>query len=297
MDLLKKIFSITEESKHRKIQVLGIKFKFRRNKRKYLKEIDKIHLPYVETHLVDHCNLNCRGCTHFCPLSPETFADAKQFEKDMQELAKKCDITEIRLLGGEPLLHPDVCEFVKITRKTFPQSDILLLTNGILLQKMPQEFWQTLRENDVIIEISEYPVKQDFEGCLKLIKENNVRTGFIHDVDDFMLMLNPNVDSNIKRTFKKCPNKHCVNFHKGKLVVCPFACYMYHYNEYFNTNLPEESGIDVSTSSAKDIFKYLQRPPKTCACCTSASKVKLVPWSVSKKQADEWYAISDVCKH
>jgi hypothetical protein len=28
-----------------------------------------------ETHMVDHCNLDCWGCSHFSPLADEWFAD------------------------------------------------------------------------------------------------------------------------------------------------------------------------------------------------------------------------------
>lgn len=33
----------------------------------------KPSLDYVEFHLADHCNLNCRGCGHFSPIADETF--------------------------------------------------------------------------------------------------------------------------------------------------------------------------------------------------------------------------------
>lgn len=35
---------------------------------------DTMTLPYVELHLVDHCNLGCAGCSHFAPLAPPWYA-------------------------------------------------------------------------------------------------------------------------------------------------------------------------------------------------------------------------------
>lgn len=289
--ILQKILSIKKESNHIVVRLIGFRLNFKVDKLHYIRNNNKVHIPYLETHLVDHCNLNCRGCTHFCPVTPETFIDVKKFEIDIFELAKKCDITTIRLMGGEPLLHPDICKFINITRQAFPKNNITLLTNGILLKGMSQEFWATLRENDVTIEMSKYPVVKNFENYIDLIKTNNVKLGDIHIVDDFSLIINQYGNSDIKKTFNKCPNRSCVNFKDGRLVACPIACYMYRYNDYFNQNIPTEEGIKVSSNSAEDIFKYLKTPIKTCSHCVKFSNMKYIPWEISKKTADEWFAL------
>ena len=73
----------------------------------YLQNLGKPRIPYLETHLCDHCNLNCKSCSHFCPLVTEpTFTDLEQYTKDIRVLSKKLAIRTIRLMGGEPLLHP-----------------------------------------------------------------------------------------------------------------------------------------------------------------------------------------------
>lgn len=84
-----------------------------------LKKLDKPYLRYLETHLCDHCNLNCKSCTHFCPLVTEpTFTDLEQYTKDIRTLSKKLAIRTIRLMGGEPLLHPQVNDFIRVTRSS-----------------------------------------------------------------------------------------------------------------------------------------------------------------------------------
>lgn len=84
----KKMFSTSIENNNTVIRILGIKFTFKQSWKYYFNFGNKIYLPYVETHLVDHCNLNCRGCTHFCPVSPEIFIDVEDFKKNMFELSK-----------------------------------------------------------------------------------------------------------------------------------------------------------------------------------------------------------------
>ena len=65
-------------------------------------------MNYIEHHIVDHCNLNCAGCSHFSPLARPWIEDFETFKLDFKQLYNitKGDIHTIRLMGGEPLLHP-----------------------------------------------------------------------------------------------------------------------------------------------------------------------------------------------
>ena len=107
-------------------------------------------LDYLETHVVDHCNLNCKGCSHFCNLAEEKFIDVESIRKDFVQLSKVYkNIKVIRLMGGEPLLHPEINEIMKSVRASFPYSQIKLATNGLLLPKMKEHFWKTCRDNNI----------------------------------------------------------------------------------------------------------------------------------------------------
>ena len=63
-------------------------------------------MNYLEHHITDHCNLKCRGCSHFSPLAQEWFESVEDFKKDFSQLASLMPVNIIRLMGGEPLLHP-----------------------------------------------------------------------------------------------------------------------------------------------------------------------------------------------
>src|SRR4030067_480702 len=79
-------------------------------------------LSYLEVQLVDHCNMNCSGCSHFSPLADKFFADIEQYDRDMKQLRQLvANIMTFRLLGGEPLLHPHVSMFLDSTRTWFPK--------------------------------------------------------------------------------------------------------------------------------------------------------------------------------
>jgi molybdenum cofactor biosynthesis enzyme MoaA len=73
---------------------------------------------------------------------------------------------QIRLLGGEPLLHPDIMAFCAATRYAFPRASIEIVTNGILLPTMPQKFFDGLKKYDVGIYLSDYNLSPKIRECL-----------------------------------------------------------------------------------------------------------------------------------
>ena len=85
MKFIEKVFSVKNENNRKVIRLAGIKIKFKR----------KPELEYLETHLVDHCNLNCKACTHFCPLvKNKYFHNIDNFKKDIKVLSQKFRIKQ-----------------------------------------------------------------------------------------------------------------------------------------------------------------------------------------------------------
>ncbi|MBQ7476157.1 MAG: hypothetical protein IJT06_02030 [Selenomonadaceae bacterium] len=79
----------------------------------YVLDTHKGFLTYAETNLIDSCNLNCSGCTHYANLfNDEDFYKQDDFERDMQRLAASVDILRFRLLGGEPFKLPNLIDNV-----------------------------------------------------------------------------------------------------------------------------------------------------------------------------------------
>ena len=130
-------------------------------------ENDSIIYPYMQTMpelmqiefpLADHCNLNCKGCSHFSNLVPSpVFPDKKQFKQDLNQLAGYfSQIHNFYLLGGEPLLNPEIAEYITSVRSVFPYTQIIIVTNGLLLLSLKEELIHIIKENRVHISISHY---------------------------------------------------------------------------------------------------------------------------------------------
>lgn len=69
-------------------------------------------MDYFEIHLVEHCNLKCKACDNYSSIAEEEYLDIENFENDMKRMRELFSgIQLIRLLGGEPLLHPNLISF------------------------------------------------------------------------------------------------------------------------------------------------------------------------------------------
>lgn len=122
-----------------------------------------------------HCNLNCKNCTHFSPLvKGKEFLEINLYRNDLERLAQLFGnrVGTIWLIGGEPLLNPDITSFFRISREIFPTTTLTIITNGTLIPKMPASFWECVRDCKVTFNVSVYPIGLDYSKVLETIRQN-----------------------------------------------------------------------------------------------------------------------------
>lgn len=249
--------------------------------------------PYIlEIHLVDHCDLNCKGCSHFSPLvRGEVFANIEDFTKDLQRFSELfSDIYEIRLMGGEPLLHPEINQFIENARQIFPKSKLGIFSNGLLIKKMPEHFWQTCHTNHAHIKLTKYPIKLDIKSIRRLAKKHHVRIKIPKQIDTFYKFINIKGDSDPQKSFRTCRATHmCPFLRDGKLFTCSFTPHVHIFNQYFEQNIPVTDGdfLDIYKDvTPEEIFEFLAHPTPLCRWCD----VQRAPfdWGISIQDIHEW---------
>ncbi len=248
-----------------------------------------------EVHLVEHCNLNCKGCDNFSCIAKKEFADVTTFQKDLTRLSQLFDKKSgrILLLGGEPLLHPQIEDFFKITRTAFPKSRIMLYTNGVLLRKMADTFWQTCAKNDIIIFVSIYPVDIKLSQVTAKANEFGARL-LIEDKHGTLwkCVLDIEGRQDPQKNFRQCSrSNHCIALASGKLYTCSLIPNIVHFNRQFNTDLKisEADGIDIyAIKDGKEILRFLSKPVPFCRYCNLDKFTVDIKWEATKKKIEEW---------
>ena len=135
---------------------------------------DKIQNIKLEILVSHQCNLSCRGCSNLSSRLKKFFVSPDTIANDLSVLGKFYQPEHINLNGGEPLLHPHLLEVIDAVRCSNISERIRILTNGLLLHKMPKQFWQSVDE----VHVSQYPGKSfevdELKECLRQAKEHNV---------------------------------------------------------------------------------------------------------------------------
>ena len=101
----------------------------------------RIQTRSLEAHVVDHCNLTCWGCCSLSPFLPEWSVTPEDLRRDLL-LAKRVLAPGIfKVVGGEPLLHPEILACLRVARESKIAPVVSVTTNALLLSRMEDAFW------------------------------------------------------------------------------------------------------------------------------------------------------------
>lgn len=251
-----------------------------------------------EVDIAMHCNLKCKSCHHFSPLAAPEVTDPEVFAGDMArmgELFRNC-CDRIYLLGGEPLLNENVADYLAVTRMNFPATRIELITNGLWLHRMDENFWSALRDNGIQVSVTKYPISADYQKMKELCEEKSVLFEFFgNETDDKHMSYYPldcKGEQAANENFFLCnmANK-CVTLKKGKLYPCVVPPNIYHFNNYFGENLvvDDNDGIDIYQAKDSDeILEFLAKPIPFCRYCRVHDRTYDNEWEFSKMKKEEW---------
>lgn len=245
----------------------------------------KIYNPNAcEVNLVYHCNLSCRGCSHLSPIFTNYFVEPLQVFKDFSTLGKYYRSKYIKIIGGEPLLHPNLIEIIDAVRSSGVSEHIQVVTNGHLLAKIIDSFWQKVDE----VCISVYPEK---EVNLEHLEEIEYKARLHNVVLEYYYFDNFRESYSevgtkdtelVQRIYTTCKIAHTWHSHtiaEGYFYKCPQSLFL---PKVINKNILKDAqdGIKISNSSefGEELLAYLNatEPLKSCYHCLG-SVGKLFP--------------------
>ena len=255
----------------------------------------------IGVHLVEHCNLKCKGCDNFSPLASEEYVDVKQYERDFRRMSDLFgdNAERIDLYGGEPLLHPQIAKLLCITRDNFPTSPIEILTNGILLTQMSEEFWKICHEKRIKISLTKYPINIDYQRIESIAKfcGGGVELEYHgYSLVEEKALWKERIDlsgsQNPADMFKCCGRaNNCIVLDKGRLYTCTMIPFVRHFNKFFSENIEvtERDSIDIyQAKSAEEIFEFLSKPVPCCRYCDIYHNEYGIKWERSRFDKSEW---------
>jgi hypothetical protein len=99
--------------------------------------VNRHYFSKIEFYITNVCNLNCNGCNRFNNYKFSGSQRWVDYESVYAKWSEYIDIDQIVILGGEPLLNPDLLNWISGIRKIFKSTkNLQVLSNGTQLNKV-----------------------------------------------------------------------------------------------------------------------------------------------------------------
>lgn len=257
----------------------------------WVKDVSKPLLENLETNVVDYCNLNCKGCSHFSNLYNK--GDMVSFEnycRDLAQIATNVNVYRLNLLGGEVFLNNRLLEYLDYAKKIMPNTEIWIITNGLLLPKQQKEFWEYCAKNNIGIDISEYkPTSKIINQIISILEKYNIKYNIRDNKGDFGKNIDLLGRSNPNEAMLHCREHACHFFRKGKIYKCPFEALGNKFFEYFKQDIRMVGGTDIHNDQLdwdRLVYELENEPVKACVYCGEEVRYE---WEISNNPAiEEW---------
>lgn len=248
--------------------------------------------PWLAVDVNNKCTLNCEYCYTQMPY----YRAEERKNYDIEEVIAKLDelldfidyIPYLWILGGEPLLHPQLHKLISFLNSKKAQDKVVfadILTNGTLL--LSNETIRAIKENPFFwrISVSPYGVhsKKQYELFTQLNKAGiPYYSRYMTYWQKFGQIVEPkSTDEAFIR--RKCKNCICKNLHlaNGKLYPCPV---LVHFVALNRIPYDERNAFDLSKHYTKeDLRNFIHNYSPGMAYCNGNHQVR-----IKNNEMDEW---------
>lgn len=256
-------------------------------------------LEYLEIPITDRCNLRCNGC---CEMSNLDICKKEHtlegFVKDLRRMSELFSgIGKIRIMGGEPLLVARLPEYVAAAREIFPDSDIRIVTNGLLIPSVSESVLDAVRDAGCGFDISCYPPTRKKLREIESALENKGIPYHVTPIRWFFRAISETPHGDPGRAYRNCLFSYCHSLRDGKLSGCSYAQLGERLNTAYGLSLPEKDCIDIHTTEldGAGIKKLLDSPHVFCSFC--ARGLLPIRWSDASTRppkVSDWVAPDNI---
>lgn len=243
--------------------------------------VENNRIEYLEFWATRHCNMGCRGCSSCAPIAEPWFLSEDSLSRDLRRLVDiGLSVGCFAVLGGEPLLHPNLLGLFRCVRRHFPRAQLGLITNGVLLPQQDSMFLRFCRENAVKINVTLFPVMSEMQ-CER-IRQLLTSWGIEYRLTVkrfFNKILTLDRSSPLEAVRRACGCKGACNLHEGYVSRCTVPMVVGTLNRRYGCGFVETGRLCIGEASADEIVRFLKTPNDSCRNC-SAHPVK-VPWSLA----------------
>lgn len=193
----------------------------------------------LEMDVAHVCNLHCEGCTHYSNYGLKGHVPLETGAVWLRAWSARLQPGEFSLLGGEPMLNPQLCDYIRLVAELWPQSVRTVVTNGLAMTRHPA-LMPTLAETGTRLLVSIHSADPTYQQrvqaqlmALAAYPGRDKVALLIRKSLDFYATyrgrgpeMRPYEDGAPRQSWEVCHNKGCYNIHRGQLWKCPPIAYL-----------------------------------------------------------------------
>lgn len=140
-------------------------------------EKHRVRVTNLEMNVAYGCNLKCEYCTHLGRFM-KGIVPWEELLLWYRSWNQKIHPHNVRVMGGEPLLHPHLESILYGTREHWKDSRVELITNGLLLPKAKASLFTALKEIGADVTVSRHfddpCYNQMFAAGIEVLKKHGI---------------------------------------------------------------------------------------------------------------------------
>lgn len=268
--------------------------------------MSKYQLPFVEMQVTQVCNLSCLGCSNYADLKHTGYVKWADGRREISAWLDCMDIGDFGIMGGEPLINPEINQWIRGLRELLPASTIRFSTNGELLDRHLDVLETAHEVGNFVFKITAhqhserveaviekifnmYPWEPVFEyGIYRFRTGNNLRfqvnrpqTFLKYYKNDYANMMPYSSDP--KQAFDICMQQRCPLMFEGRMYKCSTLGGLNQTLERFKITDPAwdpyRNYSITPSSSAKEIEAFLKNygnPHAVCSMCPTSKDAESI---------------------
>lgn len=249
---------------------------------------DRIFIDRLEFYITNVCNLTCDGCNRYNNYHFRGWQAWDDYAEDLERWATKIEIRHPVILGGEPLLNPDIVKWIQGIHRLWPEhSGVQVQSNGTRIDRVRGLYDVLSIDNWIGISIHDPDDREEiFARIRNLLKHPITETAdknhpigsdyqFVDANKKFVhcWMSNKFVNSNIierpdgrfglfdsdpLKAHENCTFRRFKNYHwiRGRIYKCGPAALMPEFDQQHHFDISDEDRLLLNSYHALSVDEF-----------------------------------------
>jgi hypothetical protein len=253
----------------------------------------------IEIYITNECNLTCRNCNRYNNYDFSGHFDWRDSEQAILAWGQRITAPLITIIGGEPAMHPELFDWVKLARRAWPEVPVMVQTNGTIHHPDTLRIRATIKNFGFVASLHHDAMTHT------IAKKNTfLDTGEVmHTIDNTEFMECALVDhgsvfgvhdSDPELAFAACGMKYSHTILNGRLYKCPMVAVLPEFRKQYAIELTAEQehlldsyralSHDCTDQELLDFLHNEHEKISQCRLCPDRHIVRKVDFDPKRKR-------------